>query len=217
MVGIKIYTGQLKAANLHLENLVLKRTAEISQQKEEITAQKDEIEKQRDMVIIQKEEITDSIHYAKRIQSAVLPTEETFARNLKNYFILFKPRNIVSGDFYWIKKIGDYVLITVADCTGHGVPGAFMSMLGITLLNEIVRYKKITSAGAILNELRSQIKIALKQSGKEGETEDGMDMAFCVINLKEMNLDNDLFDSVLQAPVAIHYKILLGNFRKLRF
>ena len=194
-LGIRINTRRLKAANLRLEKIVKERTAEIvkqnielEKQKEEINTQKNEIEKQRDIVIQQKDEITDSIIYAKRIQSAVLPPDDLVTRNLSQCFIMFKPRDIVSGDFYWIKKIDNYLIITVADCTGHGVPGAFMSMLGIALLNDIVRYKEISTASQALNELRNQIKAALRQSGKEGEAEDGIDMALCVIDFENMKM-----------------------------
>ncbi len=146
------------------------------------------IKKAEEEIRMQRDEITDSILYAKRIQSAVLPPEELVAKNLSDYFILFKPRDIVSGDFYWMKKVDNYLIITVADCTGHGVPGAFMSMLGIALLNDIVRYKEITTASQALNELRNQLKAALRQSGKEGEAEDGIDMALCVIDFENMKM-----------------------------
>ena len=156
-----------------------------------ITIQKDTIGKQ-------KEEITDSIRYAKRIQSAVLPPAEMLSASLPDHFVLFKPKDIVSGDFYWMKQLNGYTIITAVDCTGHGVPGAFMSMLGIAFLNEIVRKKEVTQACDVLNELRHQIKTTLRQEGKEGEAKtssyeasevkDGMDMALCVIDHKNMKL-----------------------------
>ncbi|NOZ46704.1 MAG: SpoIIE family protein phosphatase [Chlorobi bacterium] len=162
---------------------ILHQNEILFQQKEEITAQKDEIVRQRDIVVKQKQEITDSILYAKRIQNAVLPPQELLD-TLPEYFIFFKPRDIVSGDFYWMKKIQGLIVITVADCTGHGVPGAFMSMLGIALLNEIVRKKKISTASDVLNELRKQVKLALRQTGKQDEAKDGMDISLCVIDLE---------------------------------
>ncbi len=219
-LGIRINTQRLKAANLKLEQIVKERTIEILNQKKEISAQRDEIEKQRDIVIQQKDEITDSIIYAKRIQTAVLPPVELISNNLSGYFILFKPRDIVSGDFYWMKKTDNYLIIAVADCTGHGVPGAFMSMLGIALLNDIVRYKEITTASQALNELRSQVKAALRQSGKEGEAEDGIDMALCVIDFENMKMQfagarnslciirNEEFTEIKadKMPIGIYYK-----------
>ncbi len=136
----------------------------------------------------QKKDITDSIKYAKRIQTAALPPGELIQQYLPEHFVLFKPRDIVSGDFYWMKQINKYTVITAADCTGHGVPGAFMSMLGMALLNEIVRDKSVTHANQVLNRLRAEIKLALRQTGKEGEAKDGMDIALCVIDKENMKL-----------------------------
>jgi len=150
--------------------------------------QKIEIQKQKELVEIQKTSITDSIRYARRIQSAMLPPENLFKNQLADSFMLYLPRDIVSGDFYWLRELNkDRVLICVADCTGHGVPGAFMSMLGMSLLNDIVnsRHDELTSglfsAADILNELRERVKTSLRQSGKEGEARDGMDMSICII------------------------------------
>ena len=101
------------------------------------------------------------------------------------YFILYKPKDIVSGDFYWIKQVKNYIVLVAADCTGHGVPGAFMSMLGISHLNEIVQNREVTQANQILNELRKQIKNSLRQSGKIEGSRDGIDMALCVIDSRK--------------------------------
>jgi len=129
-------------------------------------------------------EITDSINYAKLIQQAILPFDNEFNQHFTNSFILFKPKDVVSGDFYWIHQSKDEVIWTVADCTGHGVPGAFMSMIGSSLLNELIIEKGITSANNILDELKKLIIKALGQTGKTGETKDGMDAALCVWNKK---------------------------------
>ena len=153
---------------------------EITQQKEEITAQRDEIEAQRDQIFKQNEEITNSIVYARRIQSAIMPSADVVGSLLKSCFIMFRPRDIVSGDFYWMSKIGDKTIVVAADCTGHGVPGAFMSMMGVSFLNDIVGVEGVTSSEIILNMLREKIKATLWQTGKEGETRDGMDIAICV-------------------------------------
>jgi len=150
--------------------------------------QKKEIEKQRDLANKQKTAITDSIRYAKRIQSALLPPENYIKRNLPDHFILYKPRDIVSGDFYWMMNKDDKIIITAADCTGHGVPGAFMSMLGIAFLNEIltkiIENKHIYSlqANEILNQLRTYIIESLHQTGDPNESKDGIDMAICIID-----------------------------------
>jgi serine phosphatase RsbU (regulator of sigma subunit) len=153
----------------------------------EIIAQKQEIESQRDMLSKQKKQITDSILYAQNIQRAVLPSNEMMENNLPDHFVLFKPRDIVSGDFYWLKRIRNLVVFTAADCTGHGVPGAFMSMLGVSFLNEIVNDKEVNTAGEVLNRMREKVKSSLHQKGILGEQKDGMDMALCVLNV-ETNL-----------------------------
>jgi serine phosphatase RsbU (regulator of sigma subunit)/Tfp pilus assembly protein PilF len=157
---------------------------EIEAQRDEVEAQRDQLEIQRDVVVAQKNEILDSINYAQRIQAAMLPPETLFSELLSEVFILFKPRDIVSGDFYWIKKVNQFTIVVAADCTGHGVPGAFMSMLGISFLNEIVQRREITQANQVLNEMRQQIKHSLRQHGHPDESKDGIDMAICVINEK---------------------------------
>jgi len=161
---------------------------EIEAQRDEVEAQRDLLETQRDVVVLQKDEIIDSINYAKRIQSAMLPPEIYITELLNENFILYKPRDIVSGDFYWIKQVKQYIIVLAADCTGHGVPGALMSMLGISYLNEIVQRREITQANQILNELRKQIKFSLRQHGKPDEAKDGIDMALCVLDLKNMRM-----------------------------
>ncbi|MFC2110946.1 SpoIIE family protein phosphatase [Bacteroidota bacterium] len=153
----------------------------LAQQKEQISKQRDEIHKQHEIVVEQKKEITDSINYAKKIQVAMLPDEDTIHNLLGEHFILFKPKDIVSGDFFWATETNDWLIVTAADCTGHGVPGAFMSMLGISFLNEIVRRKDITNAAEILNQLRKSVIDALKQTD-EGTQKDGMDMSIIAIN-----------------------------------
>ncbi len=135
---------------------------------------------QRDQIAYQKKHITDSIQYAKKIQTAILPSLELFTDKLE-HFVLFKPRDIVSGDFYWVDEVEKNLIIIAADCTGHGVPGAFMSMLGVSLLNEIILNQGITQPDEILNRLRTQIIIALKQD-PESKIKDGMDMTICVLD-----------------------------------
>ena len=159
------------------KNLIEEKNTELEAQNEQITTQ-------RDMLSSQNQSISESILYAKRIQTAVLPQQAYIDEILPENFILYRPRDVVSGDFYWVRQINQYIVIAVADCTGHGVPGAIMSMLGISFLNEIVQKREITQACQVLNELRKQIKQALKQTGKEGAVEDGMDMALCVFDTK---------------------------------
>ena len=140
-----------------------------------------EIKHQRDQIFQQKQEITDSIHYASRIQTAILPPE-TLLDELKDHFILYKPRDIVSGDYYWMTQKDNKTIVVAADCTGHGVPGAFMSMLGISFLNEIVNKGDSTLPNDIMNNLRDNVVNSLHQTGEEGEQQDGMDLALCVID-----------------------------------
>jgi serine phosphatase RsbU (regulator of sigma subunit) len=162
---------------------------------EQVNEQKFEIEQQRDFVIRQRDEIsqinkqiTDSINYAQQIQSAVLPPVTILNKHVPDNFILYKPKDIVSGDFYWFTSVEKYIAIVAADCTGHGVPGAFMSMLGVTLLNEIINNRKILQADLVLNELRNQIKIALGQTGNSGEQKDGMDISLIILNTESLQM-----------------------------
>jgi len=119
---------------------------------------------------------------------------------LHDYFILWKPRDIVSGDFYWVKQIGELVVIVVADCTGHGVPGSFMSALGIAFLNEIINRQKIIRSNEILEEMRLLVKTSLNQEGHAELSKDGMDMALCVLDKK----NNRLFFSGANNPLYIY-------------
>jgi len=155
---------ELKKSNELLEQKVIKRTQKIE---------------------AQKNEITDSIRYAKRIQNALFPPREVINKLLQDYFILYKPRDIVSGDYYWIAEKEGKVVVAVADCTGHGVPGAFMSMLGIAFLNEIVNKTVTLRANEILNQLRGQVIRSLHQTGKEDEARDGMEIALCIIDFNK--------------------------------
>ncbi|MCD6068359.1 MAG: protein serine/threonine phosphatase [Bacteroidetes bacterium] len=151
----------------------------ISRQKTEVEHQKELIESQKELVEEKNKEITDSINYAKRIQTALLPSVETFSEILPNSFVLFKPKDIVSGDFFWITQRDRYVFYVAADCTGHGVPGAFMSMLGTSFLNEIINDKDIIDPCDILDLLKIKIIKSLKQKGEVGGSKDGMDMVLC--------------------------------------
>jgi serine phosphatase RsbU (regulator of sigma subunit)/Tfp pilus assembly protein PilF len=133
-------------------------------------------------------EITASIKYAKSIQSAVLPKMEQIESLLGEHFILFKPAEIVSGDFYWVSEIGNKTVIVAADCTGHGVPGAFMSMLGMTLLDEIINKEYVTNPGLILGRLRKEVITTLKQKGDWKDQKEGMDIAICTIDRQIMKM-----------------------------
>lgn len=150
-----------------------KRSGEI------IAQQKLEVENQKVLVEAKQKEIIDSINYAQRIQTAILPAAGEILNIFSESFVLFNPKDIVSGDFYWMAKTKDHNFICAADCTGHGVPGGFMSMLGHSMLNEVVLEKQITNTGEILDMLRAKIISSLKQKGESGENKDGMDLALC--------------------------------------
>jgi len=179
---IKYREEKLVKEKEHLEKIVTERTATVVKQKEEILVQ-------HKIVTEQKAEITSSITYARRIQQALLPGLDILAKNTSDNFVLFKPRDIVSGDFYWIDKNDNKLIITAADCTGHGVPGAFMSMLGISFMNKIIREQKIFKPEDVLGQMRSNIINSLHQGNYEGTTKDGMDMALCIIDLDTLVLN----------------------------
>lgn len=193
VVAYNIYRGYSikKEANRKLE-----------EKNETISQQRDEMEVQRDQIAYQKKHITDSILYAKRIQTALLPSIELFSDRIE-HFVLYKPLDIVSGDFYWVASKDDREIIIVADCTGHGVPGAFMSMLSVTLLNEIINVKNIAEPHMILNELREEIIRSLKQSEEDDRVKDGLDMAVCTIDFSN--------DTLHFAGANIPLVLLRGN------
>jgi serine phosphatase RsbU (regulator of sigma subunit) len=165
---IAAYTKRLKNENIRLEGVVAERTA---------------------IVVKQKEELESSIHYASRIQMALLPSQKILSENIKNYFVLFKPRDIVSGDFYWMTKKNERLYVVAADCTGHGVPGAFMSLLGMSFLDEIIGKQPAPRADTILNQLRLHITDSLKQVGGDDEAKDGMDIALLVIDFTNQKIE----------------------------
>ncbi|HER08670.1 MAG TPA: hypothetical protein ENO20_07130 [Bacteroides sp.] len=190
------YLENISRMNRELEQKVKERTREVVLQKEEIEAQKEEIEAQldlttmqRDTISRQKDLILDSIHYAERIQSALLPPTTFLSDILKDHFIFFKPRDIVSGDYYWTTLRGERLMVAVADCTGHGVPGAFLSMLGITYMNEIVNRNESIRANQVLDELRDFVISSLHQTGSRHEARDGIEIALCIIHTKSLVME----------------------------
>lgn len=166
-------TLEVQELNEHLEDKVKERTAEVSRQRDELETQKGKLERVN-------KEMRDSINYARNIQEAMLPGEDNMALFLRNnYFKVFMPRDVVSGDFHWLAYKDDKVLLAVADCTGHGVPGAFMSMLGKSSLDAIVNEKNIYAPGNILTELQNSIYLSLGTNAA-----DGMDVALCSFDFK---------------------------------
>ena len=146
-----------------------------------LTIQRDEIQKKN-------MQIMDSINYAGKIQKAMLPQEKVIAESFSEFMLLFLPRNVVSGDFYWYRKLENYVVFVAADCTGHGVPGAFMSMLGMSFLNEVVIEGRTENPDEILGMLRQKVKTALNQTQKNRMAPDGMDMALCILDTQNQLL-----------------------------
>lgn len=183
-----VHVKQLSEQNIEKER---EKKQIIEEQKEilelQVKEKTSEIQEQKNELMQKNIEITDSIIYARRIQSAILPTEEMLKNALGDYFVIFKPKDVVSGDFYWCHVNGDTVVFAVADCTGHGVPGAFMSMIGNSLLNEVVLDGKTLEADVILNALRNKLIGTLQQSSGH-ITRDGMDIALCVWNKEDNTL-----------------------------
>ena len=186
---VRLRTGRLKNRQRELEYMIRERTLEVSEMNEELrqqnlslASQRDEIQDQKDQIQQQKQAMTDSITYARRIQTATLPPDEVVKYLFPKHFILFRPLNIVSGDFYWVSQKKGKIIIAVADCTGHGVPGAFMGMLGRALMNEIVNNISTLDPHLILNELRDQVITSLRQTGETDEARDGMDISLCVLD-----------------------------------
>jgi ligand-binding sensor domain-containing protein/serine phosphatase RsbU (regulator of sigma subunit) len=164
-----------------LEEKVRQRTSEIQ-------CQKNEIELQRDIINKKNANITSSIEYARDIQNAVLPPIGLIDKILPENFILNRPKDIVSGDFHWLTEKGNKIIITVADCTGHGVPGAFMSLLGITFLHEIVNSEGITRSVDIVTKLRERVIQSIQQGRKDAPISDGMDIALCVLDKNQRSI-----------------------------
>jgi len=154
----------------------------------ELQEKSEEVEKQKNILSAQNKDITDSIVYAQRIQSAVLPSHNLLSQLFTDYFIIYKPKSIVSGDFYWATKIREHIIFCVTDCTGHGVPGAFMSMMGVSFLNEIVRKEEITNAAQVLNDLRDHVVNSMEEEESSYVQLDGMDIGLCVLNTRTLML-----------------------------
>ena len=163
----------LENQNTELERKVIERTGEVTRQKE--------------IIETKNKEITDNLRYAKRIQSAILPDNNLIRKTFPGFFACYIPRDIVSGDYYSFSLKDNRALISVADCTGHGVSGAFMSMIGISLLHQVVNERSITEPAMVLEELNREVIHSLKQ--RYSDSNDGMDIAFCNINLAEGYLD----------------------------
>ncbi|MCK9205600.1 MAG: SpoIIE family protein phosphatase [Salinivirgaceae bacterium] len=213
-----LVTGGLVYLFFRYRLIKLEKDKEILEQK--VKERTHTIEEQKAHIEKQHDEITQSIRYAKRIQTAMLPHDEIIEAMLPNHFILFMPRDIVSGDFYFFKPLGKKMLFIAADCTGHGVPGGFMSMLGISYLSEISSQISNPSASEIIDHLRDKIKLTLGQTSTDSTQKDGMDMAVCIIDVQKQQVEyagafnplylirNNELETVKadRQPVAVYFK-----------
>lgn len=188
--------AQLESYYYELEEKVKERTLKIEKQKEEIESQRDtlalknvQLNEAYTEIEEQKKHIMDSIYYARRIQTAILPSFAMMDKSFRSYFIFYLPKDIVSGDFYWMHQAGNLVMLAAVDCTGHGVPGAFMSIVGFNQLNYAVNVQKARTASDILNELNRGVIQTLNENTGESSIKDGMDMSLCVFDLKNNKMD----------------------------
>lgn len=179
---------QLEELYTDLDKKVKERTAQVVAQKEEIEAQRDEIEKHRDQLAEQQKHIMDSINYAKRLQNAILPTDDYIKELFTDYFIVFHPKDVVSGDFYWFNLLNGKRYFSAIDCTGHGVPGAIVSMVGHNWLDYAVKDLKLERPVDILGALNVGVTSTFKETDEDGAVKDGMDIALCCVDYNTMKL-----------------------------
>ena len=182
-----IFLYRLYIQKKRINQLLKSKNQEILQHQEEILTQRDELEASNKVIAEKNHSITQSINYAKHIQNAMLERKNLLSNYLPKSFINYYPRDIVSGDFYWHTKIGSKIFVIVSDCTGHGVPGAFISMIGNNILNDVIEHRKIFDPAEILKELDDGVVESLNQ--KHSNNTDGMDIAVCVIDEKTKQLN----------------------------
>jgi len=180
--ALLVMRNELAETERILEEKVKKRTLEV-------VKQKDEIENQKYILEGLYRDVTDSIIYAKRLQYSILPSIDTINSVCRDNFVYFKPKDIVSGDFYWFEKVNDISLYAAVDCTGHGVPGAFVSMIGANGLNSAVREHGLTKPAEILDLLNTYVSESLNKDDEESSVRDGMDMTLCAVDYENMTLE----------------------------
>ncbi|MFB6258489.1 MAG: triple tyrosine motif-containing protein [Flavobacteriales bacterium] len=188
---VRLNGRRLRVQKERLERIVNERTREIREKNQALEEEKREVQHQKEKVEEAHQEITQSIDYAHKIQDALLQSEEPVSEHLPEHFILFKPQSQVSGDFYWGKEHKGHFYLAAIDCTGHGVPGAFMSMLGISQLNEIMNTDKVLTPGQILTDLRERVVRELSGSDPESTAKDGMDAAIVKIPIGNSNSNSN--------------------------
>ncbi len=205
----KLFTGAAIISFIFIVSLVWayinKRRSnnELKFKNDEINAQKHEIEEQRKILEERNEQITDSIRYAEKIQHGILADPSVISPFVSSYFIIYRPKDIVSGDFYWFGHYEEYAFAAAIDCTGHGVPGAFMSMIANTMLNEIVYQKHIISPAEILEHLHLAIRRALQQENKGND--DGMDLCICRVE-RDQGFDKKFVFAGAKRPIYIFHQ-----------
>jgi serine phosphatase RsbU (regulator of sigma subunit) len=165
------------------------KNEELNQLVEEVTVQRDEIDNQKQKIENIYTDLSESINYAQKIQNSIIPNPNLLKTHLTDIFTIFKPKDVVSGDFYWFTKINNNLIIAVSDCTGHGVPGAFMSMIGISFLREIIEKEKEYNPALILFRLREEVINSLSQTEEIGTQKDGMDISIININLDTFEIN----------------------------
>ena len=182
---LRLTIDELENLNRSLE----KNTLEIEEINIKLNTKNEELSNSKKSIELIHNNVLDSINYALGIQKAMLPLADFVKQLFPENFILFKPKDIISGDFYFAKQIKQYSIIAAVDCTGHGVPGAILSTLSITLLNEIVYSPKVTSPATVLDKLRVNLKSILQQTGYQGNQKDGLDIALCYIDIENNQME----------------------------
>ncbi|WP_317898001.1 PP2C family protein-serine/threonine phosphatase [Aurantibacillus circumpalustris] len=179
--GLKLYFTELEETNNHL----ISATWREREMKKKLTETLGELNNTRQIVESQNKRITESINYSRKIQLAINPTEQDLLTYNPNSFILYLPKDVISGDFPWLYETGDFLYLAAVDCTGHGVPGAMMSMIGNLLLNDITNDGKLLKPSVILRRLHESVVKTLKQDSSDGNSNDGMDIGLCCIDKKK--------------------------------
>jgi ligand-binding sensor domain-containing protein/serine phosphatase RsbU (regulator of sigma subunit) len=189
LIGISLIYGFIKVREQSLQRSRERLKAEVTIRTKELQEEKEKLQLAYSEIDEKNKDITDSIHYAKRIQEAILPSDSNIKQLLPDSFVFYKPKDIVSGDFYWLEHWGPQTLIAAVDCTGHGVPGAFMSIVAHNILTQTVNVLGLAKPSLILNETNSQLSKKLNQNPEEATVRDGMDIALCAINYKKSTME----------------------------
>lgn len=189
LLGLILFYGYIKTREKNLQRSRLRLKEEVAIRTKELLEEKEKLQEAYSEIDAKNKDITDSIHYAKRIQEAILPPESAFRQLLPESFVFYEPKDIVSGDFYWLEQWGHQILVAAVDCTGHGVPGAFMSIVAHNILTQTVNVLGLTKPALILNETNRQLSKKLNQDPDEATVRDGMDICLCSINLQKSQIE----------------------------